>query len=528
MGACRHPPPEDLASRFPAGAHPKVKQRPVAATAVVCLGLYLLGMDLTIVNVAIPSLQSQLKPSMAEVQWIVAGYGLALGGTVLTAGAVTDRIGRQRAFVIGLTICGVASAVGALAATPGEVVGARCGMGAGAALLMPATLSIITDLFHEPLRRRRAVAVWGVVGSAGAMTGPVVGGMLVQHYSWRAGFWINLPLVVVTVVLAWFLVPRSGSVQVRRIDVPGATLSGVGLLLLVWALVEAPTKGWRGPPVVIAGLAAMLALVAFVFWQSRSAQPMLPLAALRDIRLSAGAAALALLTFTVIGALFVLTLYLQGVLGYTPWQAGVRTLPLTAAMGAGALAALPVLSRGGKKATIVLGLMFVTAAFVVLAGTAADSGYPRLLAFQLAAGFGTGLVGLAGTEAVMSSVPPGRAGLGSAINDATRQVGAALGIAVQGSLLTTFYRSYLRDELAPDQLQPAQLRMLTDGPPGALRAPSRLPSYAQHYLYDAVRTAFTKAMSATALAVCMVTLSATATAVALSWLLHARRQRLVS
>ncbi|MCL8010676.1 MFS transporter [Streptomyces sp. AS02] len=462
-----------------------------AAAVVVCLGLFLLGMDLTVLNVAVPDLQRDLNPSMAQVQWIVDAYALVLGGLVLTAGALTDRIGRRRAFMTGLAVCGAASAFGALAEEPGPVVAARCGMGAGAALLMPATLSIISNLFTEPAARRRAIALWAAVLGLGGMTGPVLGGALVEGFSWRAGFWVNVPLVAVTLVLTLRVVPATGSGPTprhggERVDLPGAVLSACGLLTFVWAVIESPAQGWTSTPVLSGFALATALLTAFVVHERRRAEAaMLPLSLLRLPGVVRGAVSLALLSFALYGALFVITLYLQGVLGYTPWQAGVRTLPLAAALAAGSLATPSLMARHGARKPIAAGLALVTVAFAVLAHTGAASGYGRLMVFEVVAGLGAGLVAAAGTEAVMGAVPLSRAGLGSAVNDATRQVGAALGVAVQGSVLST---------VITDRLGAA----VSAAGPTAVLAPS-----------PAARQAFVDGLTATALTAGAVTLAAT-------------------
>ncbi|MGW1287573.1 MFS transporter [Streptomyces sp. NPDC002586] len=189
---------------------------------MVCLGLFLLGLDLTVLNVALPSLEDDLRPGVTALHWIVDGYALVLGGTVLTTGALTDRIGRRRAFVTGLAVCGTASALGALAPAPWQVIASRCVLGAGAALLMPATLALICHLFPEPQLRRRAIAVWTAVGGVGGLAGPVVGGWLVEHFSWRAAFWLNLPIAVIAITLALWLVPEVRSTRCEPVDVPGA------------------------------------------------------------------------------------------------------------------------------------------------------------------------------------------------------------------------------------------------------------------------------------------------------------------
>lgn len=472
-------------------------------TAVVCAGLFMLGMDVTILNVAVPGLRQDLPATTAQVQWIVDGYALVLGGTVLSVGAFTDTWGRRRSFVSGVVLCGAASWAGAVAGEPWQLIAARCGMGAGAALLMPATLAVIHHIFPEAVLRARAIAVWAAVGGLGGLGGPVVGGWLVEQFSWRAAFWINVPLAAAIAVGALLVVPESRAERRTGFDGLGAVLSAAGLLALVWAVTEGPHRGWTGPATLTGFAAAAVLLTAFTWWQARTATPMLPLAVLRAPQVHVAAVALTLMSFALFGALFVLTLYLQGVLGYGPLEAGLRTMPLPAALAAGAACALPLLSsrRGAARGAagvsavrlpVVAGLLVVTLGFAVLATTGAASGYPRCLVFQLVAGFGAGLVAAAATESVMGAVPSGAAALGSAVNDSTRQLGSALGIAVQGSLLTTVFTDRLTAVLDRGSL-PARP---ADGLGLDL---ARLPEPLRSPVAAAVREAFADAMTVTAL-----------------------------
>lgn len=495
-----------------------------AATLVVCLGLFLLGLDLTVLNVALPSLEDDLRPGVTALHWIVDGYALVLGGTVLTTGALTDRIGRRRAFVTGLAVCGTASALGALAPAPWQVIASRCVLGAGAALLMPATLALICHLFPEPQLRRRAIAVWTAVGGVGGLAGPVVGGWLVEHFSWRAAFWLNLPIAVIAITLALWLVPEVRSTRCEPVDVPGALLAAAGLLALVAAIIESPQLGWSSPPVLTGyGLAALL-LSAFLLYEHRCRHPLLPLTLLRHPRIGMNAATLALMSFSLLGALFVMTLYLQGVLGYTPWQAGQHTLPLPAALAVGAAASQPVAGRMGEKRAVLSGLALVASAFTVLATTSSTSGYGHLVLFQILAGLGAGVAFSPATAAVMGAVPHHSAGLGSAINDATLQVGAALGVAVQGSVLATAYTTHARNNLADAGLSVPVRTAATDNILTAAATLPRLPAPQQTRLAAAVTDAFITGMTRTALIAAAVIL---ATAVAVSYGYPARRARAV-
>jgi EmrB/QacA subfamily drug resistance transporter len=414
---------------------------------VVCLGLFLVVADGTVLNVAIPDLQRDLEPSTAQVQWIIDGFAVVMAGTVLAAGTLGDNIGRRRTFIAGLLVCAGASALGGVADTPIQVITARVFMGAGSALVMPATLSIIIHLFPEPQLRRRAVTVWTAIAGIGGLLGPVLGGWLVETYSWRAGFWINVPVAVLAVLLAVGLVPESREPGAGSLDYLGAGLSIAGLTLLVWAVVEAPGHGWSSPRVLGAFTGSAVLLAAFTAWQGRCPAPMLPLGLLRIPRVAFGLAAIALASFLVFGMMLILSLYMQGVLEYNAMQAGLRLLPASIGMLIGAGIALPMMTRFDDRALIILGTVVLAAGLGVLATFTGSSGYGALTAFLILLGIGIGMVSAVSTEMVMGAFPGRHAGVGSALNDVTRQVGLALGVAVQGSLLTVTAGHRLDDDL---------------------------------------------------------------------------------
>ena len=427
-------------SAAPVGVRPgtgadTTRRRAWAAVAVLCSALFLIGLDFTVLNVAIPGLRADLGTSLAETQWIVDGYALTLGGCVLAAGTLSDTYGRRRAFVAGLALCALASVAGATGGSAAQLVAARCGMGVGAALFMPATLSTIVHVLPDATDRRRAIALWAAVAGIGALTGPVLGGRLVQLYEWRAAFWLNVPVAVLVIAAALLVLPESRNPVPERLDRLGAVLSCAGLLTLVWAIIEAPGRGWTSAPVLLAFLAAAALLASFAVWELRCAAPMVPVGLLRAGPVGPAALSLALMSFAMFGAMFVLTLYLQQVRGFDAWAAGVRMIPFSAGLAVGAVAAPPVARRFGARVPVSGGLLLITSGFGVLAGLRSDSGDAPVLLFQALAGLGSGLVAPVATEVVMSAVPAATAGVGSALNDATRQVGSTLGVAVLGSVL---------------------------------------------------------------------------------------------
>ncbi|MFE2725952.1 MFS transporter [Kitasatospora sp. NPDC059327] len=412
------------------------RRRAWAAVAVVCAALFLLGLDFTVLNVAVPGLRADLGPSLAETQWIVDGYALALGGCVLAAGALGDRYGRRLAFGTGLALCALASVAGAVGDEPAHLVAARCGMGLGAALFMPATLSTIVHVLPAATDRRRAIGVWAAVAGVGALFGPVAGGWLVERYGWQAAFWLNVP-VVAAILAAVPVLPESRDPGARPLDRPGALLSCGGLLALVWAVIEAPGRGWTSAGVLAAFGAAALLLLAFAGWQLRCAAPMVPVRLLRGGPVWPATLCLALMSFAMFGAMFLLTLYLQQVRGLSAWQAGLRMVPLSLGLAVGAVLGPLVARWFGARVPVAGGLLLIVAGFAQLGRLAADSGDAPVLVFEGVCGLGAGLLAPVATDLVMSAVPAGMAGVGSGLNDATRQVGSTLGVAVLGSVLAT-------------------------------------------------------------------------------------------
>jgi EmrB/QacA subfamily drug resistance transporter len=407
--------------------------------AVLCLSLLIIGLDNTILNVALPTLQRDLGASSAQLQWIVDIYMLVFAGLLLTAGSLGDRFGRKRALTAGLVIFGVGSLGSALAGTPALLIAMRGLMGVGGALIMPSTLSILTAAF-PPSERAKAIGIWAGFSGIGIAIGPVAGGWLIEHASWSWIFLVNLPIVALALVAGHWLVPESLDASAPRLDLRGFALSFVALSTLVWGLIEAPARGWTDALVLGSFVFAALMLAAFVTWERRAPQPMLELALFRNPRFTASSAAISLAFFALFGMIFFLTQYLQGVLGYSALEAGVRTLPVAAGLIVGGPLSARLGERLGLRGVVPAGLTIVAGALYWLSHADATSGYGLIAGSLVALGFGIATAMAPATDAIMGSLPEAKMSVGSAINDTTRVAGGALGVAVLGSLLASGYR----------------------------------------------------------------------------------------
>jgi DHA2 family multidrug resistance protein-like MFS transporter len=417
-----------------------------SAMAVLCLVLIVIGMDNLILNVALPTLVRDLQVSASQLQWIVEGYTLAFAGLLLSMGSLGDRFGRKRALTAGLVIFLGGSVASAFAGSAGVLIATRTAMGIGAALIMPSTLSIITDMFPEK-ERGRAIGVWAGMAGLGIILGPTVGGWLLGQFWWGSVFLINLPIVAVALLAGWALVPESRDPHATPLDPVGALLSIVGLVALVYGIIKAPDYGWTDP-VTLGGFAvAAVSLAVFVAWELRSKHPMLNIGFFRNPRFSAASVSVTLVFFALNGGLFILTQHLQFVLGYTPLQAGVRLLPIVTMMVAAPASGI-IVDRLGTKAVVTAGLLVDVLGLWIISTVGAGSGYGPVALGLAVIGIGNGLAMAPATASIMGSLPPAKFGVGSAMNDTTRMVGGALGVAVIGSVLNSAYASSIGPALA--------------------------------------------------------------------------------
>jgi EmrB/QacA subfamily drug resistance transporter len=462
-----------------------------AALAVLCVSVLVVNLDNTILNVALPTLVRKLDATSSELQWIVDAYAMVFAGLLLVGGSLADRFGRKRLFLIGLGIFAGGSVGAAFSGTVGQLIAWRAVMGGGAALTMPATLSIINDLFRDPADRSRAIGLWAGTSGIGIAIGPIAGGLLLAHFWWGSVFFVNVPIVVAGAVGALFLVPDSKNPQAARPDPAGGLLSMLGLGCVLWAIIEAPTHGWSSSRVIEVGVAGLAVLAVFVAWEARSSHPMLNLRFFRARRFSAATSSLSLGVFALFGALFVQTQFLQFDLHLSAIEAGVRILPIAGVVAVTAPLSSVFVRFLGSKAVAGAGLLAIASG---MAETAAVAGtgttYLQVLPGLVLIGLGAGLLMPTSTDAVLGSVPAGDAGVGSATNGVSIQVGGALGVAVIGSILSTRYQHHLTASLAGAPLPAGALHTALGSIGGALDVAEKLPAAYGAQVSQAAGTAF--------------------------------------
>ncbi len=484
------------------------------ALAVLCLSLVLIVLDNTVLNVALPTLVRELGATTTDLQWMVDAYVIVFAGLLLCAGALGDRFGRRRALQAGLVVFAIASGLAALSGTSGQLIGARAVMGLGAAFVMPATLSIIIALFKNPVERARAIAIWAGMAGMGVALGPVVGGWLLEHYWWGSVFLINLPIVLLALVSGRLLLPESRDPSETRLDVTGAVLSVATIGALLWAIIEAPVRGWTDPLTVVSFLGAVVLLGVFIWWERRIPHPMLDVAFFADPRFSAASASIALVFFALFGSFFLFTQLLQFVLGYSALEAGLRLLPISLVMGVVSPISARLVERIGTKVVVTAGLVVAALGLVLASTLDAGSGYGSLLVAMLVLALGISLVMAPATESVMGSLPPAKAGVGSAVNDTTRELGGALGVAVLGSLLASGYASSMATSLRGLPVPSETLAVAGESLGAALGLAAGMGGPLGESVALAARTAFVDAMGTGVLAAAGVALVGAVVAVA--------------
>ena len=436
---------------------PPVVRRKGLVLGALCLAALIINIDVTIVNVTLPSLVRELGATTTNLQWVVDAYTLVFAALILAAGSLSDRVGRKGVLLVGLAVFAIGSVAGAVSQTPNELIAARALMGLGAAGIFPATLSLIANIFTERGERARAIGLWGATTGVGVAAGPIVGGWLLEQFWWGSVFVFMVPVAAVIAALVAYAVPTSRDPAAPPIDWPGLLLSSAGMGTLVFAIIQAPEWGWGSASTWATVLLGLVIMTVFVNVELRVPRPMLDVGFFRNPRFTAASGSITIGFFTLAGFTFLITQYFQFVKGYAPLETGVRLLPVAISIAVAAVAGTKLAVRIGNKAVVASGLAMWGLALLWISTVDASTSYVIIAGQMILGGGGLGLITAPATEAIMGAVPIEKAGVGSAVNDATRLFGAALGVAVIGSIASSLYSNRLGTTLPPDLPQQAAL-----------------------------------------------------------------------
>jgi EmrB/QacA subfamily drug resistance transporter len=465
--------------------------------AVLCLSLVIIVASNSSLNVALPSLQRHLHASTSSLQWIVDAYSLVFAGLLLPAGALADRYGRKPALQFGLVVFGTASLAASFATATWELIVLRAITGAGAAFIMPGTLSILANVF-PPHERGRAIAIWAGFSGLGAGIGPLASGLLLNNFSWGSVFLVNVPLVLLALVGGLFLVPNSRDPEHTALDPPGVALVVSGLAVLLYGIIEAPNRGWTESLTLVSLLVGVLLLGGFVAWELRSRHPMLDVRLFRIRSFAIGSGTIALQFFALFGMFFILTQYFQLAHLYSPLKAAAAGLPVALCIMVGAPMSARMVARFGPRRVVGVGLLVTASSFVLLSRVGPSTPYSEILVAEVLLGLGIGQTTAPSTTLIMNSVRMAKAGVGSAVNDTSRELGGALGVAVLGSVLNSVYQSRIKDALPP--LTPPSVAAAAHGSvAGALTAANGLPPRLADAVTSAARSTFSEGFRAAVL-----------------------------
>lgn len=444
--------------------------------ATLCLCAFAVNLDVTLVNVTLPTLVVDLGAGTRELQWIVDSYTLTFAALVLAAGSLGDRFGRRRTLMVGLLVYGVGNAAGALAPGTDALIATRAVMGVGAAIIFPTTLSIITNVFTERGERARAIGIWGASTGIAIALGPIVGGALLESFSWPATFLAKVPVAILAIALVAWVVPDSRDPEAPRLDFAGLLLSTATIGLIVYALIEAPDAGWTSTQTLGLLALASLAMAFFIAWERRTPSPMLDVRIFRNLRFSAASMSVTVGFFALAGFIFLITQYFQFLKGYGALETGFRLLPVATAVAISSVIGTGLAVRHGTKFVVGGGLILLAIAYAWISTASVETSYFEIACQMLVLGSGMGLTSAPATESIMGAVSSAKAGIGSAVNDTTRELGATLGVAVIGSVFASLYHEAFTSAstrgIPEEALGPAR-----DSVGGALIAAERLNDF---------------------------------------------------
>jgi EmrB/QacA subfamily drug resistance transporter len=469
--------------------------RPGVVLAVVCLSNFIASIDLTIINVALPTLSRVLKADNAEMQWIVDAYSLTAAGLLLSAGNIGDRYGRRGWLTIGLLVVAAASAVAANVGSAGAVIALRAAMGIGAAIILPTTLALVTNIFADSTQRARAIGIWSAFYGIGVIVGPIIGGWLLEHFALGSIFWINVPIAVVAIIGANIFVPTSRHNGRPPIDLPGLLLSAIGVTLMTYSIIEAPKVGWISAQTSAGFVIATILLVLFVRHERRTPHPMLDLSIFTNRRFAGGSIAVTVAYLALCGFVFVASQYLQFVTAYSALQTGIRLLPLAGSYAFASVLAPRFVERLGTTVVVTSGLGLFACAVASAAAFSAATPYWAIAAAMICLAGGLGLTMAPATESIMGSLSIGAAGVGSAVTGVTRQLGGCLGVAIVGSVFASAYTKSLESSEALTHIDHVTRAAMRQSMASAQDLISRAPLSQSPGIRHAVESAFLDAMA---------------------------------
>lgn len=472
-----------------------VRRRRWSILAVLVISVFLVVVDNTIVNVALPTLSRELDATTSQLQWIVDAYSLVFAGLLLAFGSLGDRYGRKGAMQIGLVLFGATSVWAAFSGSAEGLIAARAAMGVGAALVFPATLAILSNVFTDPSERAKAIGIWSATTGLAVALGPVTGGWLLEHFWWGSVFLVNIPIVAVALVLGAILLPSSRDPEAGRLDPVGLVSSIAAIALLVFTVIEAPHKGWTSFDTVAGFVGFAVLFVAFVQWERRRRDPMLDVTVFANPRFSAASFSVAVAFFGLFGFIFLITQYFQFVRGYSTLEAGLHTLPFAVAAGIAAPVAARLALRFGTTRVVAAGLASMSIGFAWASTIDADAPYWSVIVPQMVLiAAGLTMTTAPSTEAILGSLPKEKAGVGSAVNDTTRELGGTLGVAVVGSVFSSVYGPRLLERLSGLPIPEAALEAASESVQAAAVVAERAPVEGRQIVLDATRDAFLEGM----------------------------------
>ena len=470
----------------------RAPSKPLVLVALL-MASFVINLDTTLVNVALPTLTRELGATTAQLQWVVDAYNLVFAALLLTSGSLSDRFGRKGMLIAGLLVFGLASFAGGYATSPARLIAARAVMGLGATMTFPATLSLLTGVFTSRKERALSIGLWGATGGMAIALGPIVGGFLLEHYSWSSIFYTLGPVSLAVIALVARFVPGSKDPVPHGLDFLGLVLSGGFMGLLVYTIIEAPGRGWTSTASLLGFAGAAVLLIAFIVGERRTDQPMLDVRLFANMRFSAASASVTVAFFTLFGFIFLMTQYFQFVRAYSPLSTGVDLLPVAISVAVGSTVGTRLAVGLGTKIIVTAGLALQAGFYFWVASDITPAlSYGIIAAQMVVYGLGMGLTSAPATESIMGAVSARQAGVGSAVNDSTRLLGGTLGVAVIGSVYASLYASRLTTSL-PATLPHTMTNLVRHSVGAAFEVSGQLAAHGQGAAAAAVHQAATSA-----------------------------------